>query len=134
MKKGIAKTTKSDPFLTNILISHTQEEKKEEPKIFQPETIDDGEVIRNLRELEKEDDLAELRRMIRKTKQDITEYAGGVVSLKKIVDETYRDSLIYGRKNMDEEMYGIDMKIEKLIPKGEATSLWRKKLKNKKQL
>ena len=72
--------------------------------------------------------------MIRQTKSDITDLAGGVISLKKIVDETYKDSISLGRRNMDEEMFGLDMKIEKLMPKGEAGALWRKKQKASKKL
>ena len=46
--------------------------------------VDDQDVLDNLKELDKfstEDDLAELRRMINKTKHRISDYAFGVYNL-----------------------------------------------------
>ena len=123
------KKTKNDPFLTSTGVAQNIREIEKPTAELEELNIDDKEVLDNLNTfITGDDDLAELRRMIKKTKRDITEYADGVCNLNKIIGDIRKDTPHF-MSNYENELSVLDTKMEKLMPGGNPNKLWERKKK-----
>lgn len=121
---------KDDAFLTSI---HVLSDNHIKPKTFvkeeeqEPqENFNEDEMLKNLWIDNREsDDLAELRKMINRTKKNISDYASGLYHLKNGVNDvrSIYDDLGYKVKNND-LMYEMDKVFNEYMPNGDKNSMF----------
>ena len=130
------KVSKKDPFLTSIGVVNEQPVKREPPPKdddFEVEQqINDDEILNSLKADYKkstEDDLAELRRMIKECQKNISDYAGELYHLKNTTFEANSDALELGYGVNNDIFYDMDRHFDKHMPGGDSNLLFVKKNK-----
>ena len=121
---------KDDAFLTAIHVtSENLIKPQSNPQEFEPEPeeLNEDEMLKNLwlDNNSEHDDLAELRKMINKTKKNISDYASGLYNLKNYVNDVksaYSD-MGYKIKNND-LMYEMDKVLDEYVPGGDKNSMF----------
>ena len=122
---------KDDAFITSIavlsenkpkIMKKYEEEPKEEPE------INENEMLKNLwiDNYKETDDLAELRKLINRTKKNISDYASDLYTLKNNVNDVkavYAD-LGYRVKNND-LMFEMDKVYNEVMPNGDRNKLFK---------
>lgn len=78
-----------------------------------------------LDEAEPKDDLIELRKMINRTKRNISNYASDLYNLKQNVDEVQKEYRELGYKSINDDlMYNLDKAYTKYMPNGDKKKLF----------
>lgn len=122
---------KDDAFLTSIhVLSDNLPRFKSKPETYEEEPseiLNEDEMMKNLwlDNYNENDDLAELRKMINKTKKNISDYASELYTLKNNVHDVnlvYND-LGYKVKNND-LMFEMDKVFNEIMPKGDKNSMF----------
>lgn len=122
---------KDDAFLTAIHVLSenvpSKSLKKEEPEEEAAEELNEDEMLKNLwlDNYNDNDDLAELRKMINRTKKNISDYASELYHLKNGVNDVklVYDDLGYKVKNND-VLYEMDKVFNEYMPNGNKNSIF----------